>query len=263
MPRKRHKEKRTSRRGILIFLFILLFFSVFGGAVYFARYPDWQISEIIITGLERLAPETIRENVEKEIQGNFAFIFPRKSYMLIRADTIKKEIVKDFPRVESVSVTKEFPSKIVVEVKERSFWAVYCVKGEALCGYIDKTGFVYEEAPHSTSLLIRKIESDRGSVVVPSQKFDALFIEKLDMFAEALRNGAREEVGTFLVSEDLEDEFKVETQSGFYLYVKRDDDPEKVVKILKTFLEKEIGTNKKLLEYVDLRFGNKVFYKLQ
>ena len=45
-------------------------------------------------------------------------------------------------------------------------------------------------------------------------------------------------MGTFLVSEELEDEFRIETQSGFYLYLKRDDDPEKVVKILKTFLEK-------------------------
>ena len=81
------------------------------------------------------------------------------------------------------------------------------------------------------------------------------------MFSELLKNETGEEVESFILSGGLDDEFRARVRSGFFLYVKRDDDFVRVVKTFKIFLEKEIGEKKRFLEYVDLRFGNKIFYK--
>lgn len=260
-PRGRRKKRKFSGRFVFPFLCLVACGLVIAGMVYLLRLPRWQVSNVSIQGLERLSPDTIRTQIEKYIQGSSLLVLPRSSYFLLSKEKVEENLLAEFPRLASVVVTKEFPSKMTVEAHERGFWAIYCISGDSHCGFIDKTGYVYEGAPESTSLLIRRVERDRGTITIPSQALEASFVERLDLFAEKLKAEVGEEATLFLISEGLDDEFRIRTRSGYYLYLKRDDEPENVMKILKTFLEKEIGYKRDSLEYIDLRFGNKVFYK--
>lgn len=260
-PRMRRKRKRISRRAVFAFLVVSLAASILGGVAYLLRYPTWQIAEISLSGFERVLPADIEAKIQEDLRGTRAFVLPRSSYFLFDAAASEEKILKNFPRLESVHIKKEFPSKISVIAKEREFWAIYCAGESDQCGYIDRTGFVYEEAPVSTGSLILTVFRDTGSVQIPSQSLERALVEKFILFGTLLKDATGEDVESFILSGGLDDEFRARVRSGFFLYVKRDDDFEAVVKTLKIFLEKEIGKNKNSLEYVDLRFGNKIFYK--
>ena len=56
-------------------------------------------------------------------------------------------------------------------------------------------------------------------------------------------------------------EIRVETANGFKLWFDRTKNLSESFKVLKTVLEQEIKDRRQELSYIDLRFGNKVFYK--
>jgi len=257
----RQRKKRISRRAVFAVLGLVLAGVVVGGVVYLLRYPAWQITEISLSGFERVAPADIETKIQEDLRGSRALVLPRSSYFLFDSAASEEKILKDFPRLESIQIRKEFPSKISVVAKEREFWAIYCAGESGRCGYSDRTGFVYEEAPVSTGSLILTVFRDTGAVEIPSQSLERALVEKFILFGELLKNETDEEVESFILSGGLDDEFRARVREGFLLYVKRDDDFVRVTKTLKIFLEKEIGEKKRSLEYVDLRFGNKIFYK--
>jgi len=257
----RRRKKRISRRAVFAVLCFVLAGGIAGGAVYLLRYPLWQITEISFSGFGRVAPTDVEAKIQEDLRGSFLLVLPRSSYFLFDSEASEEKILKDFPRLESVQIRKEFPSKISVAAKEREFWAIYCAGESGRCGYIDRTGFVYEEAPVSTGSLILAVFRDTGGVQIPSQSLEQALVEKFILFSALLKNETGEEVESFILSGGLDDEFRARVRSGFFLYVKRDDDFARVVKTFKIFLEKEIGEKKRGLEYVDLRFGNKIFYK--
>ena len=58
-------------------------------------------------------------------------------------------------------------------------------------------------------------------------------------------------------------EIRVTVSDGFKIYFNRDDDLENAFVVIKTVLEEEIKEKRSRLDYIDARFGNKVFYKLR
>jgi len=69
------------------------------------------------------------------------------------------------------------------------------------------------------------------------------------------------EIVGFEFSFQIQREFRALTSDGFLLWINRDDDFAGVTKVLKTVLDEEIKDRRAELEYADLRFGNKVFYR--
>ncbi len=260
-PRMRRRKKRITRRSVFGVLGCIAVLVILSGIIYFLRYPSWQITEISFSGFERVVSADVEAKIQEDLRGSRALVLPRSSYFLFDSAASEEKILKDFPRLESVQIRKEFPSKISVAAREREFWAIYCAGESARCGYMDRTGFLYEEAPVSTGSLILTVFRDTGVVEIPSQPLEQALVEKFILFSELLSSETGEEVESFIVSGGLDDEFQARVRSGFFLYIKRDDDFTSVVKTFKIFLEKEIGEKKRSLEYVDLRFGNKIFYK--
>ncbi len=262
MPRERWRKRRFFRAKFFFFAILFLAAALLGGAVYALRYPGWQIQTVLVFGFDETMHADVEARVRESLDARFAFILPKSSYFLFDEGAVQKTLEKDFPWLHDITVKKEFPSMVSVVARERGLWAVFCDMNRT-CGYMDKTGFIYEEAPVSTGALIMTVETDEQEVHIPSQAFDPAFVQKLDSFVLLLGEKTGEDVETFLFSKEFPGEVRVRTRHGFLLYLDRDDDFGKVISILRVFLEKEIGDKRGRLEYIDLRFGNKVFYKLQ
>ena len=258
--RSRQKKSRFTKGKVYALLGFFVFALAAGGSVYALRYPDWQIIHVSITGLEKISPDDVRRVISQELTGSVAFVMPKSSYFLFDSARAEARAREAFPRLETIEIKKEFPSTLSVTAHERGFWAMYCIESGA-CGYIDATGFLYETAPASTGSLILKITSDASRLDVPSEPLARDLAQSLGRFASMLEEKTDEKAQEFIISQNLLDEFKVRTQSGFLLFVKRDDDYESVLRVLDTVLKEEVGNKKSSLEYIDLRFGNKVFYK--
>ena len=134
-------------------------------------------------------------------------------------------------------------------------------KKDIQCVYIDHGGFAYEEAPSSSGSLIIQIASDKDKIEYPAQLIDTALAAKMQYVIEKMPEISGERIVEFELLSKLISEFRAKTSKGYQLLFKREDNLENQMNVLKVVLDTEIKENRGRLEYVDLRFGNKVFYK--
>lgn len=256
---------------------LALFFLVLsaGIAVSLLRYSGFQVSTIEIRGVGSLSDARIRESLEKFLAGSHAFLLPKSSYFLISPRILEERIEREFIRVSRASVVKTFPDFLEVTVEERMPWALVCndqfvssgqesdSSASLACFYIDETGFVYAEAPESSGTLLTKITGDQGAFSLGTYAFDQDTLHVLALLGKRAKSAAGISVIGYELRAALPDDIRVLTDRGFALLFKKEDDFENVFSVLRRVLDEEIKDRYDELEYIDLRFGNKVFYKFR
>lgn len=284
---EKRKRKFFSRRSIFSMLVLFGIIVVTGGVLYALQASYFQISSIKIVGLISLDELEIRQKLSSYLDGRVAVFLPRKSFFFVSSRDVETHLLDAFPRIAAVSVAKIFPQELSVQISERKLWGIYCndfvmesspdkdtaaqgapipveVKAaeDAMCAYVDQEGFAYELAPFSAGSLLIKIHGD-GELEIPSQVISHGLAIRLAEFSKELKDVLGIDTSGYEFSRQISREFRVKTSEGFSLWINRDNDFAGVVKVLKTVLDEEIKDRRNKLEYADLRFGNKVFYKFK
>lgn len=233
------------------------------------RLPQLQAKNISFSGLKTFFADELQESVRQEISGSYGLIIPKQSIFLIRGKTLEQGLLKNFPRLKTVEISRRFPDTLAIVVEERDLWAILCNDGytpenteDLSCLYLDQTGFAFEEAPYSVGSLILKVRTDYPEINPGRQILapeTAKGIERLQ--EQAQEAGIR--AWRYELFGQVPSEIKMETDEGFALFFLREDDFANAFRVLKTLLEREIKDKRKALEYIDLRFGNKAFYRLK
>jgi hypothetical protein len=237
------------------------------GIIYVLRLPSLQITEISFSGLETLEESALRRETLNFLGGKYAFVFPRSSYFFISTEAVASRIREEFPRIAVVAAARRFPDKMTISVAERKCWGILCKSLQSssspACAYIEPYGFGYESAPEATGALIRVVRGDQAEVVVGRQAVDPSVMERLRFFSEELPKAAGAEIIEYQLLSRLPSEIRAHTAEGFTVILKRDDDFANAFRVLGKVVDGEIGEKRNRLDYIDLRFGNKVFYKMK
>lgn len=243
-------------------VFVLIF--VAGGLVFLLRMPFFKISEIELSGFSYLTSGELENKIREELGGNYFFILPKNSFFLLNSAALETTIISSFPRVRHLVVNKKYPNKIMISLTERSVWGIICEKSTEEtakhCVYVDTSGFSLEEAPLTFGSLITKVAADFG--VGPwRQLISSSTAHSMQNIRNTLLDKHNIEVIGYELSEKLPGEIRVLTSDGFKIFFLGKEPLEKSMQILGSLLEGEIKEKKDMLDYIDLRFGNKVFYK--
>src|SRR3989338_7956712 len=280
---EKRKSRLRARRSIFLSLGILTALGTTAAIIYVLQMPYFQINSIKISGLVSLDELEIRHKISVLLDEKMGIFFQRKSFFFLQSERVESGLKSVFPRIAAVSAAKIFPQELSVKISERNLWGIYCndfkietspeeritgenIKAQAIetkvatCAYTDDTGFAYESAPASSGSLLLKIHGD-GELKITSQAISSEFVVKMREFSEMLKNTLGMEIVGFEFSFQIQREFRALTSDGFSLWINRDDDFAGVIKVLKTVLDEEIKDRRAELEYADLRFGNKVFYR--
>lgn len=262
-PKRRiqHHSKKFFWFSFCAILLILLM-AVF---VYVLRMPNWRIQEIELSGLKVLGAEEVKVKIKETIGGEYIYFLPRNSFFLLNTASLADFLRGGFPRIETVAVDKKFPDLLRVSVKERQPFGIFCnlvaTSTPVLpCVYVDRTGFAYETAPSSSGSLFIKIKSNLPEARV-GEKIDPQLMDEILSLGEQLKKRIDLEAVDYEFYSNNPRELKVKTSDGFKVIFMRGEDWNKVFHALKTVLNQEIKEKRSRLEYIDLRFGNKVFYR--
>ena len=269
------KLKKGRRRVILVKILLSVFalLVIFAGLVYISRVPFFNFKGVEITGNKAVDAENIKISIEKEIAGNYLKLFPKTNILFYPKNNIKKELFNQFKKLKDINFSIKDNKILEVSVTEREAKYLWC--GENLvvgapsdekCSFVDESGYVFDLAPYFSGNvyfkffgplagdyffpdIFRKVLAFKDTLIHMGFKLVSLYI---------LDNG---DIKIFLSNSD-------KTLIGPYITLKADSDFQKVAENLQTALSTEpLQSNFKnkysSLEYIDLRFGNKVVYKFK
>lgn len=231
------------------------------------RLPSLQVREIGILGLQTIDEGAVRAHVLSGIAGSRFLLLPQSSYFLADTDALADDLRAAFPAVAEARIEKIFPRSLAVAITERTFWGIVCnTLQEAIplqCAALDTTGYAYEPAPLPQGNLIVMVETDRAELAAGKQQVERQLMARLSALAEGIREATGLEISRFELKERASEEIRARVADGFMVYFRRDDDFVNAFRVLKKVLDDEIGDRRAELDYIDARFGNKVFYKLK
>jgi cell division septal protein FtsQ len=255
-PYRIRKKKSIFRNRF--FWLTLLILILLGGAVYLLLFsPYLQIKQVQISGNQKIKTQELEYLIEQKINKRI-LTFPTRSIILVNLKNIEKSIVKNFPLVSQANLERNLPDGLILKVEERIPIFVWS-KDSGPIFYVDKEGIAFEELSEGSSLLrIRdqqfRLEVNLGKKVMEKEMVD---------FAQQTKSEVEKKLGVFpreiLI---LEDRITVLTNKPWQIYLDPKEKAEKQIFNLSLAWEKEIPPEKRgNLEYIDLRFGNRVYYK--
>lgn len=267
--RSEKRQERSFRKYFIFAGILVTTLGAAGGIIFALVHPYVQISEVNFSGTSVLSEDGLRRTIKENLAGFNFLVVPKSSIFVANTDSLAALLVYQNPRIKQIAIEKKFPRTLAVSVVERIMWGIACEKipepevVEQRCVYLDDEGYGLESAPKSTGGLIRKIQlegvlPEPGKELVPPE-----LVGKMKFLDRLLSESTGSRIIEFAYSKIVPREISVRIDKGYSLIFSLEENFTESVNVLKTVLVKEIGDKESDLEYIDLRFGNKVFFKLK
>lgn len=137
-------------------------------------------------------------------------------------------------------------------------WLIFCAT--SACFYVDANGVLSESAPRfSKNPLPELYLAEKGAVKIGERIMSEEEVSFLAVFLNALKDMSAAPERIAISAGGI----KISLKEGWFILVSPELPPEKALGELKLLLDQKIGDRRAALEYVDMRFLNKAFYKLK
>lgn len=271
-PRLLEFKKKKQRIFLNKILFILAsLFVIIVGLSFLSRIAKLNISGVEITGNKVVDGEMIKEVVDTDLGGYYLWFFPKTNIFFYPKNKIKDNLTDKFKRLKDISFKITEARTLEISLIEREALYTWCgaepslqdseraEEGSEKCYFLDETGYIFDEAPYFSGEVYFKFYGPT----------DGNF-EKLILFKKALENMGLKTVALHtLENGDIKLFLSGKTLATKpEIIFKADSDLEIIAENLETALTTEpLQSNFKnkyaSLLYIDLRYGNKVFYKFK
>lgn len=286
-PLKRHIEespklrelrnKRKTRRRRMTVLLLVLFFTIVAGLIVAARHQKMQLTNIVVVGTKVVNSSDVTEHVQKFLDGNYYYVIPHRNALFYPKKKIIADLTQSFPRFNSIAVYRTNLTTLLVTVTEVHGRALWCGMEASVpsintqCYFTDEAGKIVSEAPYySGNVYPRffggKLEPNDVNPIAKTFTTQDQF-ENLLKFQEEV-SSVDLTVVAIVIGPSGEGSFMVDTGGGKTALVRflMNDNYDTLFANLTAALGKDalaatLKKDKANLQYFDLRFTNKVYYK--
>ncbi len=234
--------------------------------VFLIRLPRVQVKNIEVNGTNVAYPGDVSEFVQNQLRGNKLFILPKTSIFLIPTHTLEKDIAAAFPRFQTVTINRKNFSTISVNVTEYQGVYLWCVDSDT-CYFMDQNGMAFAPAPYFSGDAYPKIFNGTLQQI----PFQAVTAGQLAIIATLMSHvpslGIEPSEFHFDSAHQLRMTFIHNGQQSMLLF-----DPTSSINDAITALFTGLRTDplaskfrdaNRVLQYIDLRFSDRVVYKFQ
>lgn len=258
-------KKKTAINWRLLLL-IAIGAVVIAGIVILIRLPRLQVKNVAVVGANVVDPGDVTEFVNQQLQGKTLFILPKSSIFLVPTHRLEKNIKKQFSRLQTVSINRTNFSTLSVAIKEYQGVYLWCID-ETTCYFMDQNGVAFASAPYFSGNAYPKIFTG------PLQPlpFQAVNPAQLDTIALLISRlpaiGINPEEFHFVSGHELAVDFNHDGSPAQLLFDPTIDTKQALVALYTGLRTNPLATKfrdaTQVLQYVDLRFSNRVVYKFQ
>lgn len=267
LPESRLKLRKRRRRIRLSLVCVGLALLLCGAVVGLSYVPALQIRTIEVVGAETLDSGSIERLINAELDGHYAWIISKRNIFLYPKRLLNETLLSQYPVLASADVhASDFHTleAFVVERQPRALWCPSTSSGQADCYFMDENGVVYGQAPNfSEPVYVPYVGSTTGEGL-PKQFLSAESFQALAAFVDAAQQKLSSET-VHAVSVDKNHDVDVSFESGFVLRFSLNDHGGDVFERFSLALTSEPFKAHPLgdFSYLDLRFGDKLYYKLK
>ncbi|MBT4723103.1 FtsQ-type POTRA domain-containing protein [Candidatus Falkowbacteria bacterium] len=252
---EKDRQKRSQRfrkliyigSGIIVLVILyLLFFN-----------PLFQIKQVKIEGLQRVKYENLIKIVDDYRHDNALFFFSRNNYWIMNKSKIKESILSAY-RFETLEIKKKFPNKLIVQIGEKRPEVVWQTNN--LCFALDDSALAIQYCEDKQDLMIIK-DTQNELLEIGGRPITE---DELNYYREL-----NEKVWQFFIEKfvpvNYEKEFnslKLNTNKNFFIYFNSNlpiDD--QLIRLQYLLKDENVKSGLETVEYFDLRFDDKVFYR--
>ena len=275
---RRKKHKSAKRKNLIVLVIVLLLICSFA---FSSRINKVNINQITISGNKIIETKEIETIIQKEIAGNYFWLFPKTNFLIYPKNKIIKELNSKLKRLKNVSININNFRLLDVKVSEYEGKYLYCgilipVLRDSIndnkCYFLDSDGYIFDKAPYFSGDVYFKFygdsllsnENPSGSYLM-KDKFS-----KIIEFKNSIEKMNLKPTSFYLNENGEEGNFSLFGEPGISpkIIFKVDGDYEKLAENLQAAisvdpLKTNLKTKSSSLLYLDLRFGNKVYYKFK
>lgn len=257
MPKYRYRKLRRPKRRLYIrkgFWFLFLFSIIISSFVYVFFFSDFlKVKNIEVSGNQKLGADDVKQALIQEVSEKILFFIPKNIFSL-DFKKLSAEISQKFPEIERISIKRNLPNTVYAEIIEKVPAGCWCFEQ---CYYFDQYGVIFQENVGCDNLLV--IKSDKIPEISKQIISETEAKDFTNIYKEINPIAEIKDISVF-------DETKIVLQSklGWKAYLRFDEDIQNQIINLKAVLEQKVSEDKRSqLDYIDVRFGNKVFYKFK
>ncbi|MEK7614730.1 MAG: hypothetical protein AAB428_03635 [Patescibacteria group bacterium] len=272
MARKKYQTE-FAKKATLFFLVLAVFL---GLALYGLYRPEVRVRNISVSGTFVIKPDDIKKMAEGELSGEYFYLLPRRSIFIYPKEELENKLAENFKRIQGINIERTGFTEILINIRERSERYLWC--GRDLieerapsdgCYFVDSGGYLFSKAPYYSGNLFLEFygpladgENNKpvGGTVLPEENF-----ENLIRFGEDL---ALIHLLPQKILLKADGDYEIFLERGGRVMINSKNNLQKNIEYLKLALatnplKTKMETARETLDYLDIRFGNKVFYKFR
>ncbi len=280
------------RRTAQTFLILYMAF-VFG--VWFTHRPSFFLTTIIIEGTHALPAPEMHRVAEQALHTHLLFLINRNNKFLYPSHEVLTNLKTLYPRIANITLGFDNSHEARIVVTEYAPAMLYCTSLDSFiqtsapshvnasstsgeenmgekspatlsdCYFADERGYVFASAPEYAgfpfvAIVAPKENGEKGRVPIGTFALDIEKYKSIQSFIAALETlGFKTHAVELLAEHDV----RIKTDKPWDILWTTTKDPLESTKNLKLVLASFDGSKKQEgeLNVVDLRFGNKIFYK--
>ena len=273
---RRRRRKIFAVKAVLVFL-LLIFFVLF--LSWLSKISSFQIENIEVSGNSTVSKDEIINLIKMETAAKYFFLFSKNSVFLYPKKSIEIKLADDFKKIKNITIkSKGFKTLIatIVERKPNSLWCFSESKDGnirnnanlGMCYFLDEEGVIFSEAPDFSGNaflryygLLDETEQPIGKIYLPIGKF-----KEMSRFVSSLETLG---LNTVEFRAESENDYEVKLKNGIKIIFDAKQPFDKTLENIESILSEVdlkgeySANNPPKINYVDLRFGNKVYLKIK
>lgn len=270
LPKKKDKgpirKKKSTwqpsalQRQLAVGAIILVVVSLLVTAIWYGtRIPSLQINRVEIIGGETIPHSVLEAKVNAELVGAYLRLVPKR-FMPFYPKTRIIESVSSLDRVKNVHVELTDEQTVTVVFDEHVPYALWCpASSSAACLFIDKAGFAFAGAPELEGSAFVRYSEDGKDPQVDTFGFETSFVKETEAFMTLLQDQLSLYATHVYKMSTYDVEYVI--SGGGIIKVSQAIPMQESFSNLETILNSEEFKHIEpgAFQYIDLRFGDKVF----
>ncbi len=267
LPESRLRARRRKQRILVGWFAVAGVIVVVGGLIALTWAPFLRVTGVDVSGSGAVPVAAISEVALHDLSGTYLHIFPHADILMYPKQAIEGDLLARFPTLKTVDVHAENFHTVAVAVTEQVPAALWCgsvVASTSVCSFMNADGLVYAPTDGAGEGSFQKYYGDLSTSTMPAQYLTPDSMHALSALVATLGQKLNDTpvVATWV---DENADVHLTFASGFTLLFADAQSGGELMDRLNLVLGAAPFSSHKVgdFEYLDVRFGDKIYYKLK